>query len=354
MYWALIIIKMNKFKKINIALNNLSSKEYKSWYLFFLIFVLFHGVNIFNYEEFSLLINDPFIKLSAERQYHHQSPIQYFIGFLLFKVINSTYICFVITQLMAISLLIYSVKLFSKKFLIEGDYMLKVFILSPGLLILLAWFGKPDLFLISSYLILISASRKSYILVSSIIMVFSHYQISILYFVFSFLLKLIKINKIYIFSFLISLIIFNIYLIELGPIQGRAELYSSTLDIIFLTSFNNFLLGIFSVFSWLWLPIVISKNLINKKTVAIFAIAIVAGCFGDFTRASFLTLIPLYVYLISNTVFKEKFLSFANLYPVKLLALIQFQKIFYGEITEISWFWINMANLDLFLSNFIN
>ena len=241
---------MKKFNPIDNNLSNLFSKEHKSWYLFFLIFLLFHGVNIFNLEEFSLLINDPFIKLSPERQYHHQSPIQYFIGFLLFKIIDSTYVCFLITQLIAILLLIYSVKLFSKKYLIDADYMLKVFILSPGLLILLAWFGKPDLFLISSYLILISTNKKTFILVSSIVMVFSHYQISILYFIFSLLLNIIKIRKIYIFSFLTSLIIFNIYLIELGSIQGRAELYSSTLDIIFLTSFNNFLLGIFSVFSY--------------------------------------------------------------------------------------------------------
>ena len=348
---------MKKFNKIDINLSNLFSKEHKSWYLFFLIFLLFHGVNIFNLEEFSLLINDPFIKLSPERQYHHQSPIQYFIGFLLFKIIDSTYVCFLITQLIAISLLIYSVRLFSKKYLIEADYMLKVFVLSPGLLILLAWFGKPDLFLISSYLILISTNKKTFILVSSIIMIFSHYQISILYFVFSLLLKLIKIKKIYFFSFLTSLIIFNIYLIELGSIQGRTELYSSTLDIIFLTSFNNFLLGIFSVFSWLWLPIIVSKNLISKKTIVVFVIAIIAGCFGDFTRASFLTLIPLYVYLISNNNFKEKLLSFVNQYPIKLIALIQFQKSFYGEITEISWFWINKEEINLFLKNlmtFIN
>mgnify|MGYP001208262961 FL=1 len=343
--------------KISANLNNLFSKERNSWYLFFLIFLLFHGVNIFNLEEFSLLINDPFLKLSPERQYHHQSPIQYFIGFVLYQIIGSTYICFFIVQLLAILLLIYSVKLFSKKYLIDSDYILKVFVLSPGLLILLHWFGKPDLFLISSYLILISTSKKPLIFIASITMVFSHYQISILYFLFSFFLNLIKYKKIYFFSFLAALTIFNIYLMELGSLQGRVELYSSILDSIFLTSFNNFLLGIFSVFSWLWLPIITSKNLVSKKTIAVFFIAILAGCFGDFTRAGFLTLIPLYVYLIQNIEFKEKLLSFVNQYPIKLLALIQFQKTFLGDITEISWFWMNKEELKLLLKNlmtFIN
>lgn len=335
-------------------LNNIFSIDRNSWYLFFLIFILFHGVNIFNFEEFSFLINDPFLKLSPERHYHHQSPIQYFIGFVLHKIIDSTYICFFITQLLAILLLIYSVKLFANKYLIDSDYILKVFVLSPGLLILLHWFGKPDLFLIASYLILISTSKKTLIFLSSIIMVFSHYQISILYFVFSLLLNLIKYKKIYLFSFLTSFIFFNIYLIELGPIQSRAELYYSLLDTILLSSINNFLLGIFSVFSWLWLPIIISKDLLSKKTVAVFVVAIFAAFFGDFTRASFLTLIPLYVYIISNSQFKEKLLSFVNLYPIKILALFQYQKTFDGEITEISWFWMNKEELKVLIKNFLN
>jgi len=340
--------------KNSTKLNNIFSIDRNSWYLFFLIFILFHGVNIFNFEEFSFLINDPFLKLSPERQYHHQSPIQYFIGFVLYKIIDSTYICFFITQLLAILLLIYSVKLFANKYLIDADYILKVFVLSPGLLILLHWFGKPDLFLIASYLILISTSKKTLIFLSSIIMVFSHYQISILYFVFSLLLNLINYKKIYFFSFFTSFIFFNIYLIELGPIQTRTENFFLLLDTILLSSVNNFLLGIFSVFSWLWLPIIISKDLLSKKTVVVYVITIFASFLGDFTRASFLTLIPLYVHIISNSQFKEKLLLFVNLFPIKILALFQYQKTFGGEITEISWFWMNKVELKVLIKNFLN
>ena len=342
---------MKKLNKVNF--NSLFSRNYLSWYLFFFLFILYHGINIFNFEEFSLLIEDPFSKLPVERQYRHQSPIQYFIGFFLFKIINSPSMCFVITQLIALFLFVYSIKLFSKKYLLELDYLLKVFVLSPGLLILLHYFGKPDLFLISSYLIFISTNKKSLIFISSVIMIFSHYQISIFYFLFSLVLRHIKYKKIYFISFLTSLVIFNFYILELGTFQSRFELYVSMLDSIILSSMTNLLLGVFSFFAWLWLPIISSKNLIDRKTVTIFLIAVTLACFGDFTRAGFLVLIPLYVYLITKNEFKKQVLSLVNQYPIKILAFIQFQKAYFGDIADVSWFWMNKEELKDLIKNFL-
>ena len=129
--------------------------------LFFLVvFFLLYGVTDFSYDQFVVLYKNPFELLSPIRQWLHESPIQFLLGYFLFKSLPP-YIAYILVQILGGMFLIWTYLLLLKNREIVHSELFLILALSPFLLVLFTWHGKPDIFLIASCFGMLATSQKN-------------------------------------------------------------------------------------------------------------------------------------------------------------------------------------------------
>ena len=310
--------------------------------LFFLVvFFLLYGVTDFSYDQFVVLYKNPFELLSPIRQWLHESPIQFLLGYFLFKSLPP-YIAYILVQILGGMFLIWTYLLLLKNREIVHSELFLILALSPFLLVLFTWHGKPDIFLIASCFGMLATSQKNKSLfpIFFLCSVFSHPQITIFYVVFFLILNQVKFTLVLLFSIVLSYGLYFGYIYELGEFSNRADFIFKNFRKLVLTQINQPFFSIFCTFGWLWIPILYLRSSLPFR---FFFVALL--CFGitlttvDHTRVFVLLSIPLLVYLAEKNAVR-KFCDDLKLYlPIGLLLLFQFQKLPDGKIVDSSWSW---------------
>jgi hypothetical protein len=319
--------------------------------IFLIIFFLIYGISTWNLPQFLLLYKDPFNLLEQKFQWLQQSPIQFFLGFLLFSWLPGklAYIC---TQIIGILYLVISIYWLTNSLKIDRNNLFWTLALSPFFLIIFTWFGKPDLFLIASLFCIIACNRHNNYATPFflIISVFAHIQITLFYIVFSLALRLITLNRWLIIGLIVSFSLFGWYLQNIGELNGRIDFIIHNLKLITITQVNQPLFSIFSTFGWLWFVVIYYRSSLGKN---FFLVSII--CFFitittlDHTRVFVLLSVPALVYIAKNFPVADFINNVKNSVPFWLLIFFQFQKIQGGKITDSAWSWFWLPKLTNYL-----
>jgi len=218
----------------------------------------------------------------------------------------------------------------------NGNQIMKILYFSPFYLIIFYWMGKPDTFITGSLFLLISFNGSLFISAFAIfVMIFSHPQVTLIYFVLIRYLDIIKLKiEHYIFLFL-GFSIYNFYLMQLSQFESRYDFIIRDLDRILDTIFTNTLAGFISLFMWLWIPIFLSGLIRDKKFILSFFLIFFISFFTlDHTRIFMILSIPLIIYLISKREFLESFSTIFENKIMYILGLFQMQKRADGRIVD--------------------
>jgi hypothetical protein len=339
----------------------LKTFDKKNILFYLLVFLFLYGIAMYSYTFFKPLSHNPLQLLSPDVQWIHTSPIQFFIGYPFTKLFGSK-LSYIIVQMIALILLISNFMIYLKKNNLTLKKVFPIIILTPLLLILTSWFGKPDLFLIAGYLMILNAHNKFYLLlIATIITIFSHPQISFFYIIFTIILFPSKIDlKKGILSIIIGYSIYFIYILSLGEYVGKTEYIVSNLYDIFISNITNPLSHIALTLNWLWLVIIMSYKEIDKKYFVVIFIALGVS-FGtlDFTRVFTLLSFPSLLYLIKNEdIIYENSNKLYMILPMGFISLFQLQVKQYGEVVDSAWssFWVfyNKDFIEESFNHFLN
>ena len=322
--------------------------SYLKKFLFFIpLFLLIYGTNTYGLHAKKLYEN-PFGSIDSE-QWVQESPIQFFLGFIVNLFTNNTTRTHWIIVILGFLYLTISVVSFDKRYF-SNNQIFKVLYFTPFFLVLFTWMGKPDTFLIGSLFFLVSFSNSAALsFVFILFAVFSHPQIAFIYFLLIKYLNIFNLKINHYFSFILSYIIYFAYLNQLSELESRYSVISQELERVFQTIFTNTLAGFISLFMWLWIVIFGSNAIKDMKFLTSFMIIFLISFFTlDHTRIFMQLSIPLIIYLIK----KDEFLNFFNQYFDKklmyLLGLFQIQKRGDGRIVD----GVNLYESEFFKSIF--
>tara|TARA_B100000787_G_C16145831_1_gene274197 strand:- start:108 stop:1127 length:1020 start_codon:yes stop_codon:yes gene_type:complete len=310
--------------------------------VFFLaVFVSLYGVTTYGIGEFGKLYENPFELLPAQAQWLHESPIQYLIGYILFNSLPP-YIAYILVQIIGGVFLIWSYLLLLKNREIMHSELFLILAMSPFLLVIFTWHGKPDIFLIASCFGMLATSQKNKSLfpIFFLCSVFSHPQITIFYVVFFLILNQVKFSLVLLLSAVLSYGLYFGYINELGDFSNRYDYIFENFRRLLLTQAKQPFFSIFCTFGWLWIPILYLRSSLSFR---FFTVAVL--CFGitlatlDHTRVFVLLSIPLLVYLAEKNSVRKFCIELSPYLPIVILLLFQFQKRPGGEIVDTSWSW---------------
>ena len=230
---------------------------------------------------------------------------------------------------------------FDKKYL-ENFQVLKVFYFTPFFLILFTWMGKPDTFTIGSLLFLVAFNNSiSLSFVFTLLLIFSHPQVAIVYFLLIKYLNIFKLRSTHYFSLFVSFFAYSIYLNQLVPFKSRYSVISSEIERAFDTIFTNFLGGIVSLFMWLWIVILLSNTIKNKKFIFSFLLIFSVSFFTiDHTRIFTILSVPIIIYLINQEEFLNTFKKIFDNKLMYILGIFQIQKRADGKLVD-GWSWLS-------------
>ena len=235
--------------------------------LFTPIFLFLYGINSYNMH--LSLFEDPFGQIASE-EWVKESPIQFFIGYVLNLILNDTILTYWSVVVLGFIFLLFSIIKFDQKVFANMQVM-KILYFSPFFIILFYWMGKPDTFTIGSLFLLTSFSSS--LLISGLaifIMIFSHPQISFIYLILLKFLKIFKFKIEHYILFLLGYITYFIYYSQLEEFDDRYDIISNEIDRAVNTVFTNTLAGFISLFMWLWIPIFLSGLVKDKKFILSF------------------------------------------------------------------------------------
>ena len=335
-----------------IRFSNLQNLYIKSFLYFLPVFLILYGTNPYGTSSTNLYSN-PFQLLENE-QWLQESPIQYFIGFVINLFVKNERLTHYIVIAFGFLILYLSMYLYDQKFSSAVE-ILKVFYFTPFFLIIFYWMGKPDTFLIASFLLLITY-KENYVIscLSSIFLIFSHVYIGIIYILLTIFLKITKFNFHNYLNFVIAVFTYFIYRINLPDIDSRYEVISSEIQRALYSSFTNLLAGIVSLFMWLWIPIFLSNVFSNKKFLFSFMFILVVSFFTlDHTRIFVLSSLPLLIFLTKSPIFIQQFKKLTGNYWIYLLGILQIQKRGDGKIVD-GWGLLEFDIFKEFLNKLIN
>ena len=321
------------------------NKLIKKIAIFFPIFLLFYGYNSFGLHSIELF-NNPFGTIESE-QWLQESPIQYFIGFVINLIINNIHITYWIVVGLGFVYVVFAINNLNKKYIVNVDFF-KVLYFTPFYLILFTWMGKPDPFTIGSIFLIISYYGNPLIYTFlNLILIFSHPQIAVIYFLLLFFLKLIDFKVINLIITIFSFITYILYLKNLNDFEGRSEWLLNNIDSIVETFLTNTLSGFVTLFLWLWIPI-FQSNLYKDKRflISLLSIIAVSVCIVDHTRIFVILSAPLIVYMLKNQNFINKFNNIFSDNRMLVLGLFQLQKRQTGIITD-GWTFFNLDFIQL-------
>ena len=307
------------------------------------IFLMFYGTNTYGLHAISLYEN-PFGQLVSE-QWVQESPIQFFIGYLINLLVNDTYLTHWLVVLSGFIYLLISVFYFDKNYF-GGKEISKFLYFTPFFLVLFTWMGKPDTFTIGSLFFMIAfKDTKILYLIFTVFLVFSHPQIAILYFLLTKFLKIYEYKFNHYFSIITSFLLYIIYFIQLSDFEGRYGVISQELDRIFKTIFTNTLGGFVSMFMWLWVVIFLSGLIKDRKFIISFFVIFFVSFFTiDHTRVFIQLAIPLIIYATNQEKFIETFNEFFDKKIMYFLGIFQFQKRADGRLVD----GVNLYELEFF------
>ncbi len=302
------------------------------------LFILFFGVNDYNFQQSILLFQNPF-QLLDNSQWLQESPITFLIGFGINSVINDTSTTYWIVVFFGF-LYLYTILYFYEKNEVNGEYFAKFLFFSPFFLIIFSWMGKPDTYMVGSLLALLTFRNNNYIsLLSIIILVFSHPQIAFIYLVLIIFLKIYKLNFFQATSFIISYFLYFYYLSFFdSEVNGRIFFIIDNFEFINKAFFTNTLVGLLSLFSWLWIIIMNSKILNDIKfSISLFVLLFISYFSLDFTRTFITMAIPLIIYMSMQESLTIGFKNSLSHNFIYILGFIQVQKLPGGFISDSSW-----------------
>ncbi len=296
------------------------------------IFLFLYGINSYNMH--LSLFENPFGQIASEA-WVKESPIQFFIGYVLNLILNNTILTYWLVVVLGFIFLLFSIIKFDQKVFVNMQIM-KILYFSPFFIILFYWMGKPDTFTIGSLFLLISFSSSPLTSCLAIfIMIFSHPQISLVYLILIKYLKIFKLKIEHYILFLLGYITYFIYYSQLGEFDNRYDVISSEIERAIDTIFTNTLAGLISLFMWLWVPIFLSGLVKDKKFIISFLFIFFISFFTlDHTRIFLILSIPVIIYLVSKNKFIE---TFSNIYDKKImyfLGLFQLHKRGDGRIVD--------------------
>ena len=203
----------------------------------------------------------------ASEAWVKESPIQFFIGYVLNLILNNTILTYWSVVVLGFIFLLFSIIKFDQK-VFPNMQVMKILYFSPFFIILFYWMGKPDTFTIGSLFLLISFSSSPLTSCLAIfIMIFSHPQISFIYLILIKYLKIFKLKIEHYILFLLGYIIYFIYYLQLEEFDNRYDVISNEIDRAINTIFTNTLAGLISLFMWLWVPIFLSGLVKDKKNL---------------------------------------------------------------------------------------
>ena len=303
------------------------------------IFILFFGISNYNFQESKFLFVNPLQLLEPRLQHLQESPITFLIGYIINSILNNTSITYWLVVFLGYVYLFTILYLYEKHEL-NGDYFIKSLFFTPFFLIIFSWMGKPDTFLVGSFLSLVVFKNNIYLsFLSILILVFSHPQIAFIYLFLIFILKIFELRLFHFTSFLISYFLYFYYQnLLMSDIDGRLSYIIENIEKINIAFFVYLISGIISLFLWLWIPIINSKMFNNFKFSGSFLIIFsIAYLSVDFTRTFITMAIPLIIYLSRQEFFIQKFDQvFSNSF-IYILGFFQIQKRPYGVIADSSW-----------------
>lgn len=314
------------------------------------IFLLFYGINTYGLHAKSLYLN-PLGQLEAEK-WVQESPIQFFIGYLINKVFNNLDLTHWIVVALGFLYCLAAIIKFDLKN--NGNFVIfKVLYFSPFFLILFTWMGKPDPITIGSLFFMVTfVSSPIASLLFSLILVFSHPQVALIYFVLIHLLRIVKFKFHNYLSFVFSYILYYLYTLNLDQLESRFSIILEDQERVFATLFNNFLSGLLSYFMWLWIPILLSGVYKKKEFIIAFIFVYIIIFFTiDNTRIFVLCSVPLIIYLFKNQDFQRSFMTFLDNKALYVLGIFQIQKRADGRIVD-GWSWLNFDFISEFTIRF--
>lgn len=307
------------------------------------IFLLLYGTNTYGLHALSLYEN-PLGQIDSE-QWVQESPIQFFIGFLINLLIKDTLITHWLVVLFGFIYLLMSAFYFDKKYF-SGKEILKILYFTPFFLVLFTWMGKPDTFTIGSLFFLIAFKDSKILhLVFTIILIFSHPQIAIIYFLLTKYLKIYHYKTNHYISIISGYALYFSYFNQLSDFESRYGVISNELDRVFKTIFTNTLGGLISLFMWLWVLIFLSKLIKDRKFLISFLVIFFVSFFTiDHTRVFIQLAIPIIVYAINQKKFIDTFDRLFDKKIMYILGVFQIQKRADGRLVD----GINLYDLEFF------
>lgn len=344
-------------------------------FIFILCFIVIYGFSFWHIEQFSVLTAQPFRLLPESIQFVHYSPSDILIGYCLrfFMPVTLAYLLIHAAAILGIYILFWK---FCQLRNVDFQYAAKLLALSPLLLILFTWFGKPDPLLILGFLIVLTAERFLYIFLGFTLCIFSHPQISLFYLVCLFVLDLntttdskAKIlngwfalsdwntKKAYIISFILGNLLFQYYLMsfEVMPF-GRSHWLMSNWRWLLSSLIQVPVAHLWLTLGWLWLVIFMHTTQRDYKLAILLAISFLISLGTlDYTRIFLLTSFPVILYISMSKLYQDRYKAIEAILPIGLLSLVQFQ-VHGGVVVDSAWsfFWEFKPIKDLLVALIVN
>ncbi len=330
--------------KRKVAIWNIDMLKYLSRVLFFVpIFLLFYGTNTYGLHAISLYEN-PFGYVLSE-QWVQESPIQFFIGYPVNLIINNPTATHWIVVALGYLFLSVAIFLINKNFF-NDIYIEKILYFTPFFLVIFTWMGKPDTYTVASLFLLVGMNNSFLICCLSIfILVFSHPQVALLYFLLIKYLNIFKLKITHTIIIVSSYITYYFYISKLEKFDSRFNIISNELERVLNTMFTNTIAGLMSLFMWLWVIIFLSGFIKDRKFVLSFFLIFFVSFFTlDHTRIFSLLSMPLIIYLSTKNNFVFLFKKIYDKKIMYLLGLFQIQKRGDGIIVDGR----NLTDLNIF------
>lgn len=322
----------------------------KNILIYFIVFLLLYGITMYSLGEFRILSNNPF-EILKTNQWLQSSPLQFFLGYPFTKFFGYK-ASYMIIQISSVVLFLYNFRVYLKNNNLKLEKVFPVIILTPLLLILLNWFGKPDLLLLSGYLIILNNKKFIWCFFGLLIAVFSHPQIAFFYLLFLFILYHRRINIIVI---ILVYSIYFIYINVLGDSDGRADYIIDNIYRIVSSILTNPLSHIIFTLNWFWLIILMSYKKIPKEYFLVLTLSLIISLGTlDYTRVFTLLTFPALLFLLNKEIIIYNMKKLYAILPMAYISLFQLQLRPDGIIVDSAWSWFWMQNYKEEILNVLN
>lgn len=315
----------------------------KHWFLsYIIIFVILYGLSLEGTSAFKILYKNPYVLLPKEGQWLQESPIQFLLGYYLFRW-SPWYVAYFAVQFLGVSYFVFSIRSFLKTYELNSDQFLRVLAISPLILILITWHGKPDIFTVAAFFsILAFHGRNTLILILSVLVaVFAHPQIAIIHVSLAVFLGLLRPNPRLISSYIFSFLIYFLYKHNLeGDLFGRSDWIFEYWRKLLKTQLYNPIFSIVGTFGWFWLIVYqVRQKLSFRFWIAFVLCYLITLTTFDHTRIFVLVSLPLITYTYVKCESGESLDQIKKFLPIFFMFFIQLQKRPGGSIVDSSWSW---------------